>query len=120
MTKEPRRDELDRGPELEKLVHEYMRRTGKLMPQTPEEVAHAEAWIAKQNVQLPESLKVQSGCSLTRRPKTTTVLRFPSASSDVTHGLARAAREGKAIAPEVEERMRQDREQKEREADRGE
>lgn len=119
MTKEPRRDGIHQGPSNEQLVHDYLRRTGKLIPQTVEEVAAAEAWIATQNIELPESLHLQSGCSLSRNPKAPSVLKFPSPSSGVPEGLARAAREGSAIAPEVEEQMKRDREQKEREADRG-
>lgn len=120
MTKEPRRDGINHDTSTEKLLHDYLRRTGKLIPQTVEDVAAAEAWIATQNIQLPENLKVQSGCSLSRKPKAAAVLKFPVGSTGVPEGLARAAREGKTIDPEVEEQMRKDREQKEREADRGE
>lgn len=120
MTKEPRRDGIHHGSSNEQLVHDYLLRTGKLIPQAVEDVAAAEAWIATQNIKLPESLTLQSGCSLSRKPKAPSVLRLPAPSSGVPEGLARAAREGNAIAPEVEERMKRDREQKEREADRGE
>ena len=120
MTKEPRRDPIHLGSSKEKLVHDYLRRTGKLIPQTVEDVAAAEAWIATHNIRLPESLSIWSGCSLSRKPKAPSVVRFPAPLSGVPEALARAAREGNAISPEVEEQMKRDREQREREADRGE
>lgn len=120
MTKDPRRDGINHDPFSEQVVHDYLCRTGRLIPQTVEDVAAAEAWVARQNIELPESLKLQSGYFLSRKPKTQKVLKFTDPSSGVPEGLARAAREGNAIAPEVEEQMKKDRELKEREADRGE
>ena len=43
-------------------------------------------------------------------------LNYPEAIALISSRLQEAARDGKTITPEVEERMRRDREQKEREA----
>jgi hypothetical protein len=120
MTKPTRSHEGNQSGETEQLIHEYMRRCGQLIPQTPEEVAMAEAWIAKHDIAVPETLRSAKGCSLPTHQTAARLLKFPKASSvasnDVTQCLARAAREGKSIPPEVEEQMKRDREQKEREA----
>lgn len=103
--------------ETERLVEEYLRRSVQSFPETPEDVAAAEAWIAKQNIEVPQRLLSADPCVLTQPRPVARDFPFRKSASDVGQGLARAARDGKAIAPEVEERMKCDREQKEREAD---
>ncbi len=102
--------------DIEQLVHDYLRRSGKLIPQTGEEVEAAEKWLSQQAIQVPKSLQSLDGCSLNKRRVSPKVLPFPIQSTEIGECLARAAREGKTIAPEVEQQMKRDREQKEREA----
>lgn len=102
--------------EMEQLVHEYLRRCGKLIPQAPEEVAAAEEWLNQQDIQVPKSLQSLDGGSLSSKLALPRVIPIPIQSTEVGEYLARAAREGKTISPEVEEQMKHDREQKEREA----
>jgi hypothetical protein len=101
---------------FEACVHEYLKKTNRLIPTTPEDVEAMERWIAAQDIQVPEELLRQHGCSLTPSQPSARILKFPTQSNEVEMGLARAAREGgKPISPEVEQRMKRDREQKERE-----
>ena len=111
MTKVTRPSE-DRDDEIERRLYEHMRKQGQLIPGTPEEVEAAEKWLAKQSIQLPETLRKHKSESCAPHR----VLTFPTATNQATQGLARAAREGKAVPPEIEEQMKKDREQKEREA----
>jgi hypothetical protein len=115
MTTSSRQPKDDRFEETERLVHEYLRSTGKLIPQTPEEVAAVEEWLSQHDVELPKTLRSLDGCSLPRKLETPIVIPFPRVSTETSEGLARAARDGKAITPEVETRMKRDREEKERE-----
>lgn len=104
------------GDDFEARLHEYLKRSGRLIPTTSEEVEAAEMWIAQQDIQVPEELLGLRGCSLRPRKPVVRILRFATPATDIEQGLARAAREGnKQISPEVEEQMKRDREQKERE-----
>lgn len=103
--------------DFEARLYEYLKRSGRLIPTTSEEVEVAEKWIAQQDIQVPEELLGLSGCALRPRKPTARILPFPAPATDIEQGLARAAREGnKQISPEVEARMKRDREQKERES----
>lgn len=117
MTTSPRIGQTDHGNDIEAAIHEYLKKSNRLIPTTPEEVEAMERWIAEQDVRVPEELLGRQGCTLTPRQRQARVLRYPVHSSDVEQGLARAAREGgKPVSTEVEERMKRDREQKERES----
>ena len=92
-----------------------LRSRGFAMPRTEAEVAAAEAWLASQDVKLPGSLKDPSAV-LNRRKGRILPLRpiTQSRAEEVQESLARAARDGGVISPEVEQRMREDRERAER------
>lgn len=115
MTKPPRKNDAAGGDDIERLVYEYLRKHSQMIPQTPEEVQAAEAWIAKNPVKIPQRLLNHKGGNSPPCDASNQVLRFPVTTSDATQGFARAAREGKTITPKIEEQMRKDREQKERE-----
>ncbi|GEM_PF-1842326 len=101
-----------------RLVYEYYRRSGKIIPQTPDDVARAEANDAKNPVTLPPRLQnpdlfCDAPCGAPSKP-----LQFPPAElGPSAENLARAAREGGTISPEAEARMEQDRARAERQAD---
>ena len=116
MTTSSRKPTDDHSDEMEQLVHDYLRRCGKLIPHTPEEVEAAEKWLSQQAIQVPKSLQSLDACSLHKRRVSPQVLPFPIQSTETSECLARAAREGRTISSEVEEQMKRDREQKEREA----
>lgn len=111
----PTPDEFKTERETEKLLVEYLRSTGKVIPQTPEEVALAEDYIATESGEAPERLrKCTVACGAPAK-----MLKFPvpSASTEAVQHLARAAREGKQISDNVEAQMRHDREKAKREAE---
>ncbi len=84
---------------------------GWIVPRDDEEVSQAEAELAKNPVRLPVELAspgaIADGGA---RPAaaSTPSLQYPEA-PDIQQNLARAAREGGIISPEVEEMMRRDR-----------
>jgi len=90
--------------------------TGARLPRTEREVAAAEAALVEGDVRLPAALADANvvfersgetdGSEPTARP-------LPTA-KDVEVELARAAREGGVVTPEIEKRMRTDREAAER------
>jgi hypothetical protein len=102
--------------ELERLAYDTMQSLGWLIPQTPADVARAEEALAEEPVELPESLR-DPYAVLDAPPKERTGSPCPLAEGDAAELLARVAREGGTIPPEVEERMRRDREQAERKHD---
>ena len=108
-------DERDQNDDdLERLAYEAMQSLGWLIPQTAEDVARAEKALADEPIALPEGLK-NPYAILDTPPKERTSLPCSAGENDAAEQLARVAREGGTIAPKVEERMRQDREQAERE-----
>lgn len=105
----------DAETQVEILVFEYLRRQGKIIPQTPEDVARAEAWLLSKRSSAPERLRsfspnAPSPCASIRTASKTPLM----APNGTAQNLARAAREGKAISPQVSEQMRRDREEAER------
>lgn len=117
MTTPPRTPTSRGSDDIEARIHDYLKKANRLIPTTPEDVEAMERWIAQQDIQVPEELLRRHGCSLTSSQPRARVLKFPVQSNDVEQALARAAREGgKPISAEVEERMKRDREQKERES----
>lgn len=95
---------------LERQVYEAMRSLGWIIPTTEEDVTRAESMLSKETVELPEELKdpyqilesMDSDCPPSD-PEPVPV------DADVEQNLARAAREGGVIRPEIEQRMRRDR-----------
>lgn len=78
-------------------------------PETVEEVARAEAEIQDAKIDRPTSF--QNPLEFLKQDLRLNYVNCISANDDdqVTEGLARAAREGGIISPEVEERMKRDR-----------
>jgi hypothetical protein len=100
---------------LEGLVHEAMLHLGWVLPMTPEDVARVEEEL-DESAELPHELRDPYTIFDAPRPPQV-ACPSPPANDDVVECLARVAREGKGISPEVEERMRQDRERAEQKAD---
>lgn len=103
--------------DLELQVYEAFLARGWIIPQTEAEVSRAEAEMMEECEELPAELRdpyaVLGRASETRAK----VLALQPVDDDETpKQLARAAREGKDIPPEIEERMRHDWEAAEREA----
>lgn len=94
---------------------------GWILPLSEAEVARAERELAEEAVTLPDGLRDVAAVFEGEEREGEVILGpLPSSGSpylDAT--LARAAREGGVITPEIEERMQRDREAAEREADEG-
>ena len=92
--------------DLERHVYNAMRSLGWIIPTTEEDVERAETALSKEEVELPEELKdpyqtlesIDSDCP----PFESEDLPVDA---EVEENLARAAREGGVIWPEIEERM---------------
>lgn len=116
MTNEhPKRDNAD---EMSRELDSALRILGLGMPRTVEEVAAAEKELEKERITLPCSL-LDSQAVLTRRPSRVLPIRPHQNEGDdaARQNLARAAREGGDIPPEIEERMRRDRKKAEGDRD---
>jgi hypothetical protein len=109
--KKPEKDgSLPNKQNLERHVYEAMRSLGWIIPTTEEDVARAEAMLSKEVAALPEELmdpyhileSMDSDCPASD-PQPLPV------DAEVEENLARAAREGGVIRPEIEQRMRRDR-----------
>lgn len=101
-------------------VASALRSMGWLLPVREHEVADAEAELAASPVALPPSLQDPAAVlsPIARAGAVEpTVLEFPG-SPAVDATLSRAAREGGRLTPDIEERMRRDRQAAEAEADR--
>jgi hypothetical protein len=103
-------DRLPNKDNLERRVYDAMRALGWIIPTTEEDVERAESMLSKEAVPLPEELKdpyqtlegMDSDCP-PFDPEPAAV------NAEVEEHLARAAREGGVIRPEIEQRMRADR-----------
>lgn len=113
--KKPKAHTNEDDHQIERTVHDAMMVRGWLIPRSEEEVMRAESELADHPVDLPKELE-DPACLLDAiadcvpEPR----LRLP-VNREAAENLARAAREGGEIPPEVEERMRADREKAERE-----
>jgi hypothetical protein len=97
-------------------VHQAAKSLGWVVPQSEEDVLQAERELSKQPAALPEELQdpkevFERGAACGAAESKS--LEFPP-DPDIDATLNRAAREGGRITPEIEERMRQDREAAER------
>jgi hypothetical protein len=104
--------------DLERQVYEAFLRRGWIIPQTEADVSRAEAETKGECGELPAELKNPQAV-LRRAVKTreqVVPLQLAEDAEDTPLQMARAARAGKDIPPEVEERMRRDREASEQEA----
>ena len=113
-----KKSNINRLPTAEKLdseILEAMCLEGWLIPQTVEAVLQAERELAEAPITLPAELCDPS--KILKRPASPLrLVRSGVSSSDnsMVENLARAARNGAPLPPEVEERMRKDREKAER------
>jgi hypothetical protein len=103
---------------LEQQVYEAFLARGWIIPQTEGDVSRTEAEIVMEDHRdLPFEMRDPYTVlrrALDARPK---VLALTPVVSETPELLARAAREGKDIPPDIEERMRHDREMAERKAE---
>ena len=109
------------GRQLEADVHDALRAMGCVVPQSEGDVLRAEQELVAAEAGLPGALQDPAAVLYGRAPqaeRSARVIRFPP-DPDIGATLARAAREGAAIPPEIEEAMRRDREAAEREGDNG-
>ena len=111
-------DRPNRGhDQLERDVFEALRQKGWIPPETEEEVRLTEADLGGTPVPLPPELS--DPANALRRAGQPMRFKAPSGIEDqqIESDLARAAREGGTIPADVEERMRQDRQEAERKQD---
>ncbi len=101
-------------------VYDALHSLGWIVPQTAADVLRAEAELAEAPPDLPAELQDAQAVLEGARPRggAARPLAFPP-NADVDNTLARAAREGGQISPEVEEAMRRDRQAAKREAEDG-
>ena len=100
-------------------IHQALSDLGWVPPTSADQVAEAEGQLSGADAPLPDSLRDgEAVFDRDERDATPAVtLRFDT-DDDIDATLRRAAREGGQISPEVEERMRRDRQAAEDELDR--
>lgn len=118
MAIKPKKPTLGSDEDFEKLVHNVVRSCGSFRPETVDDVLRAEAEGLDRSEE-PRRRRARDPYDLLRRgPKGSYDLRpLSSDAGDVEQevaAMARAARTGREIPADVEERMRQDREDAER------
>lgn len=100
---------------IEAIVQRVLSATGRIVPRTEEEVADAEARIKEENIRLPERLtRPPAGPPPNDDAQAEPLREKPQTAA--SENLARAARCGKDIPPEVQKRMEEDRLEAEHEA----
>jgi hypothetical protein len=101
--------------ELEQLVYEALMERGWIIPQTEGDVSRAEAKMAVEDREKPLRELCDPAVVLSQsQTEGGTVTALQPADLETSELLARAARAGKDIPLEVDERMRRDREMAER------
>ena len=105
----------DEHEQLLREVYDAMRRLGWLAPQDEVDVRAAEAELAENPVALPEALADPR--AVLQRPPPAQAGESPALARpdpNVAENLARAARQAGHLPPEIEQAMRRDREQADR------
>lgn len=95
---------------LDQAIHDTMRLGGWVLPKFPKEIERSEQLMAEEPVKLPQGLA--DPFAILSRPSRRPRFSVPlpeSASGSAEQNLARAAREGGDIPPEVQEQMAKDR-----------
>jgi hypothetical protein len=91
------------------LVHRALVKKGLCLPVTEGEVAAAEQDLAKHPMKLPASLAELPDFLSPSRPLRPRFAGFVREPTELEDEMARAAREGGEITPDLEEKMRRDR-----------
>src|SRR5260221_234960 len=89
----------DKKPELsdddvDRLLYEALRREGKFVPQSPEEVAEAEAVTDEKAVELPASLRDPLAILKWKRPTRSVLRPPPRVDASAVENMSCAARNG--------------------------
>jgi hypothetical protein len=110
----------DKGREAD--VHQALRSLGWVTPECEDDVRRAEAELSGNATPLPESLTNAGAVFKDKAAGGLADVKPVSFSADPVAGenLARAARQGGKVPPEIEDRMHRDRQEAERELDQGE
>ena len=99
-------------------LHRALSSLGWRLPESEDEIAEVEQWADEHPPHVPP--EVADPARALARPRGRAIPLRPvslEAGDAIEENLARAAREGGSIPPEIEERMRKDREDAERESD---
>ncbi len=107
----------DKGSEvIEANVHQAIRSLGWAVPECEQDVRRAEAELSASATPLPESLGDAAAVFEGKTDGGVANVSLAEFGTDaqVEENLARAARQGGKIPPEIEQRMRRDREDAER------
>ena len=102
------------------LVQSALLKKGLRLPVSEEEVAAAEDEVAKGDVRLPPSVADPPDFLTPPRPLKPRFARHAREPTELEEEMARAAREGGEITPDIEEKMRRDRLEAEAESDESE
>lgn len=104
--------------ELEQQVYEAFLARGWIIPQTEGDVSAAEALMTEEDhEELPPELRDPEAVLTRSQKRSGRVAVLQPDDQDTSDSLARAARAGKNIPPEIEERMRRDRKMAEQNLD---
>lgn len=103
----------------DRLIYEAFCANGAFVPQTPDEVARAEAELDEANVELPASLRDPLAILRRKNSPRREARRSPHIDQSAVENLACAARNGGEIPPDVEAAMNRDEEDAEGEPENG-
>lgn len=94
--------------DLDRLVYESLCSEGKFVPQSPDEVAEAEAALDESAVELPASLRDPLAILKAKRPAWSVIRPVPLDDVSAVENLSCAARNGGELSPEVKAAMDED------------
>lgn len=105
--------------DTDRLIYEAFCEKGAFVPQTPEQVARAEAEFDEESVELPNSLRDPLSILKRKNAPRTEPRRSPHIDQSAVDNLACAARNGGEVSPDVEAAMNKDEEDAEGEPENG-
>lgn len=105
--------------DADRLIYEAFCANGAFVPQTPEEVARAEADFDEESVELPDSLRDPLAILKRQNAPRAEPKRSPHIDQSAVDNLACAARNGGDVSPDVEAAMNKDEEDTEGEPENG-
>lgn len=105
------KDDCENTKDLERKIYATLRAKGLIIPITAQEVLDAETLMKGNMVEIPKELR-DPEVILNRAKQKLSIKSSPlfSSNKEVEENLARAAREDGNISPEIDDRMRKDRE----------